>query len=163
MRSSTNYRAMMIATIAAGASALCCTQQALADSVTQPTADATASSKAKDDSLTLWGITLYGTVDIGVAHLDHGAPLSATYGPGLPFVLQKFNNKDITSFAPNGLSQSKIGISGVEPIGGGVSAVFKLETGFQPTSGRITDGPRSLVVSNGVPLNQQSESGDSSR
>ena len=119
--------------------------------------------KAQDSALTFDGVTLYGTIDIGIAHLDHGAPLSATYGPGLPFLLQKFNNAPITSFAPNGLSQSKIGISGVEPIGGGLSAVFKLETGFQPTSGQITDGPKSLVASNGVPLDQQRESGDSSR
>ena len=43
------------------------------------------------------GITLYGTVDIGVAHLSHGAPLSQTYGPGLPFTLQSFSNHPITS------------------------------------------------------------------
>src|SRR5512142_1723370 len=35
--------------------------------------------------LTWNGITLYGTVDVGVAYLNHGAPLSPTYGPGLPF------------------------------------------------------------------------------
>jgi predicted porin len=123
----------------------------------------TALAKAHDDSLTLYGLTLYGTVDIGIAHLDHGAPLSATYGPGLPFLLQKFNNQPITSIAPNGLSQSRIGLSGVEPVGSDVSAVFKLETGFQPTSGQLTDGPKSLVLSNGVPLTQQRESGDTSR
>ena len=122
-----------------------------------------APPKAQDDSLTLYGLTLYGTVDIGIAHLDHGAPLSATYGPGLPFLLQKFNNQPITSLAPNGLSQSRIGLSGVEPVGGDVWAVFKLETGFQPTSGQLTDGPKSLVLSNGVPLAEQRESGDSSR
>jgi predicted porin len=123
----------------------------------------TAPEKAHDDSLTLFGLTLYGTVDIGIAHLDHGAPLSATYGPGLPFLLQKFSNRSITSIAPNGLSQSRIGLSGVEPVAGDVSAVFKLETGFQPTSGQLTDGPKSLVLSNGVPLTEQRESGDTSR
>ena len=139
------------------------TGQAKAEPSVQDKSDRSTPAKAWENNLTLWGITLYGTVDIGVAHLDHGAPLSATYGPGLPFLLQKFNNKPITSFAPNGLSQSKIGISGVEPVGGGVSAVFKLETGFQPTSGQLTDGQKSLVLSNGVPLAQQRESGDSSR
>jgi predicted porin len=122
-----------------------------------------AAAKAQDDALTLYGVTLYGTVDIGIAHQDHGAPLSDTYAAGLPFLLQKFNNKPITSLAPNGLSQSKIGVSAVEPIGGDVSAVFKLETGFLPTSGQLADGPKSLVKSNGVPLDQQHESGDSSR
>jgi predicted porin len=122
-----------------------------------------APAKAQDDALTLLGVTLYGTVDIGVAHQDHGAPLSSTYAAGLPFLLQKFNNQPITSIAPNGLSQSKIGLSAVEPIGGDVSAVAKLETGFMPTSGRLADGLESLVRSNGVPLDQQRESGDSSR
>jgi len=129
----------------------------------QTTSSANVVQPSTSDSLTLWGVTLYGTVDIGVAHLDHGAPLSATYASGLPFLLQKFNNRPVTSFAPNGLSQSKIGVSGVEPIGGGVSAVFKLETGFQPTSGQLADGLKSLVLSNGAPLAQQRESGDSSR
>jgi predicted porin len=123
----------------------------------------TAPAKTPDSGLTLFGVTLYGTVDIGVAHQDHGAPLSETYASGLPFLLQKFNNRDITSLAPSGLSQSRIGISGVEPLGGDVSAVFKLETGFLPTSGLLADGPKSLVKSNGVPLDQQHESGDSSR
>src|ERR1700750_2081171 len=117
MRSYNEHHSIVTAIIAVAISALSCGLPAKADTVTQPAADASVSPKAKDDSLTLWGITLYGTADIGVAHLDHGAPLSATYGPGLPFVLQKFNNKDITSVAPNGLSQSKIGVSGVEPIG----------------------------------------------
>jgi predicted porin len=123
----------------------------------------TAPAKAQDDSLTLYGLTLYGTVDVGFAHQDHGAPLSESYAAGLPFLLQKFNNRPITSLAPNGLSQSRIGVSGVEPLGGDVSAVFKLETGFLPTSGQLADGPKSLVRSNGVPLDQQHESGDSSR
>lgn len=149
--------------VVVAAAAITCGQQAKAQPAAQSTDGAAASQKAKDDSLTLFGITLYGVVDIGVAHLDHGAPLSQTYGPGLPFLLQKFNNREITSLAPNGLSQSKIGISGVEPITGDVAAVFKLETGFQPTSLRLTDGPKSLVASNGVPLDQQRESGDTSR
>lgn len=128
-----------------------------ASSTVAPTASADAGS------LTFHGVTLYGTVDIGVAYLTHGAPLSAYYGPGLPFTIQKFSNRPITSIAPNGLSQSKIGISGVEPITKDLSAVFKLETGFQPTSGNLADGPKSLILSNGRPLSQQANSGDSAR
>jgi len=110
------------------------------------------------------GITLYGTIDIGVAHLSHGAPLSQTYGPGLPFTLQSFSNHPITSLAGNGLSQSKLGLSGVEPLGvGDLKAVFKLETGFNPTSGRLFDGPRSLIDNNGRPNNQRITASDSSR
>lgn len=118
---------------------------------------------ANAGSLTFAGITVYGTVDIGLAYLTHGAPLSATYGPGLPYMIQKFSNRPIFSVAPNGLSQSKLGVSGAEPLSPDVSVVFKLETGFQPTSLRITNGPRSVIKSDGVPLAQQTESGDSAR
>jgi len=150
-----------------GASALLCLSGGVlapcAGRAEAQAAPAPAPAKAANDSLTLFGITLYGTVDIGVAHQDHGAPPSDTYAAGLPFLLQKFNNRPITSIAPSGLSQSRIGLSAVEPIGGGVSAVAKLETGFMPTSGRLADGLESLVRSNGAPLDQQHESGDSSR
>jgi predicted porin/outer membrane murein-binding lipoprotein Lpp len=110
------------------------------------------------------GITLYGTIDVGVAYLTHGAPLSPTYGPGLPFVVQNFSNHPLTSLAPNGLSQSKVGISGVEPLGvGDLKGIFKLETGFNPTSGRLTDGPKSLIDNNGRTNATKSTNSDSSR
>jgi predicted porin len=122
-----------------------------------------STSPAPNGGLTFDGITFYGTVDIGLAYLTHGAPLSATYGPGLPYMIQKFSNKPIFSAAPNGLSQSKIGVSGLEPLSPDVSLVFKLETGFQPTSLQITNGPLSLIKDDGVALAKQTESGDSAR
>src|SRR5579875_2953887 len=146
-------------------SVTCGSASADAVSVSSPTLASAETQKGQgaSDSLSFLGLTLYGTVDIGVAYLTHGAPLSQTYGPGLPFMLQKFSNRPIVSIAPNGLSQSKIGLSGQEPLIKDVTAVFKLETGFQPTSGRLTDGPRSLIVNNGRPLDLQIEAGDSSR
>ena len=114
--------------------------------------------------LTWNGITLYGTVDAGVAYISHGAPLSPTYAAGLPYVLSNYSNHPITSIAPNGLSQSRLGISGVEPLGvGDLKAVFKLETGFNPTSGRLTDGPKSLIDNNGRAANNKVTGADSSR
>ncbi|HEX3886000.1 MAG TPA: porin [Phenylobacterium sp.] len=128
-----------------------------AASAAQPTA------KPSDGALTWHGITLYGTIDIGLAYLSHGAPLTSYYGPGLPFVLQKNSNRAITSISPNGLSQSKIGISGAEAINDDAKVVFKLETGFQPTSGHLSNGPKSLIINNGRPAVDQITSGDSSR
>jgi predicted porin len=110
------------------------------------------------------GITLYGVVDVGLAHLSNGAPASNTYGPGLPYIVQNFSNGSTTSIANNGLSQSKIGLSGIEPLGAAdLKGVFKLETGFQPTTGRLTDGPRSLVDNNGRANADKVTAGDSSR
>lgn len=109
-------------------------------------------------------MTLYGVIDVGVAHLSHGAPLSKTYGPSLPYIVQSYSNRSITSVASNGLSQSKLGLSGVEPLGvRDLRAVFKLETGFQPTSGRLTDGPRSLIDNNGRANADKVTAGDSAR
>jgi predicted porin len=127
--------------------------------------EAEASPKTPGPPPITWnGITLYGTIDIGVAYLSHGAPLSPTYGAGLPFNLSSYSNHPITSLAPNGLSQSKIGLSGVEPLGvGDLKGIFKLETGFNPTSGRLTDGPRSLIDNNGRPNNNKVTASDSSR
>ncbi len=114
--------------------------------------------------LTWKGLTLYGTIDIGIAHLTHGSPLSNTFGPSLPFVLQAYSNRPITSLANNGLGTSKIGLSGAEPLGlFDLKAVFRLETGFEPTSGRLADGPQSLIDNNGQPNDRKISSGDSSR
>lgn len=137
----------------------------VADAARPAAADAKAApaAKADDGSLTWHGITLYGVYDIGVGHLDHGAKLSSYYGAGLPFVIAKFSNQDITSIAPNGLSQSKLGVSGVEPLTDDLSAVFKLETGFQSTSLHLTNGPKSLILNNGVPLQDQTNASDTSR
>ena len=127
--------------------------------------EAEAPPKTSGPSPISWnGITLYGTIDVGVAYLSHGAGLSQTYGPGLPFVVQNFSNHPLTSLAPNGLSQSKIGLSGVEPLGvGDLKGIFKLETGFNPTSGRLTDGPKSLIDNNGRTNANKNTNSDSSR
>jgi predicted porin len=142
-----------------------CAQAAEADAASVPAApDAGApAQKPAGDGLTFHGLTLYGVVDLGVAYLNHGAPLSATYGPGLPFLVQKFSDRSVFSLTPNGLGQSKLGLSGVEPVGGEVSFVFRLEAAFQPTSGRLTDGPASLIKDNGRPLSAYVESSDASR
>jgi predicted porin len=125
----------------------------------------TAAPEASGPPPLTWnGITLYGTVDIGVAYINHGAPLSPTFSPALPFVLSNYSNHPLTSLAPNGLSQSRLGISGVEPLGVlDLKGIFKLETNFNPTSGRLTDGPQSLVDNNGRANNNKITGADSSR
>lgn len=146
----------------AGLCAVCAhSVQALADSGSGQS----GSSKDPASQALSWnGITLYGTIDVGVAYVSHGAPLSPTYGPGLPFTLSSYSNHPITSLAPNGLSQSRVGLSGVEALGvGDLKGVFKLETGFNPTSGRLFDGPRSLLENNGRPNNKRVTASDSSR
>ncbi|HEX3951167.1 MAG TPA: porin [Steroidobacteraceae bacterium] len=138
-------------------------QQKIDDLSSQPAKPAKAAPSGSGGSLTLAGVTLYGTVDLGVAYLTHGAPVSQTWGPGLPYFIQNFSNHSILSVAGNGLSQSKVGISGVEHLFGDFSGVFRVETGFNPWSGRLTDGPASLVADNGKAAAVKISAGDSSR
>lgn len=118
---------------------------------------------ADDGSLTWNGITLYGVVDVGLAHQSHGAPLSQDFYTGLEYLISKNSNKSITSFAPSGLSQSKIGLMGKEELLEGVSGIFNVEMGFNPTSGKLVDALGSLVHNNGVPLANQTTAADGSR
>jgi hypothetical protein len=64
---------------------------------------------------------------------------------------------------PNGLGQSHIGIKGIEPIASDWSFIFNFQTGFDPYSLQLANGPKSLVQNNTNPLDVQSANGDSSR
>ena len=118
---------------------------------------------ADDTSLTWNGITLYGTVDIGIAYQSHGSPLSQDFYPTLNYMIASNSNKSITTVASSGLSQSKVGLRGVEPLNDTLSFVFNAESGFNPTSGKLADGPKSLINNNGIPLAERKSAGDGSR
>ena len=118
---------------------------------------------AESDGLTWHGITLYGVLDLGIAHQTHGTPLSQDWFVGLEYLVAKNSNKPVTALGPNGLSQSRIGVRGTEPLTPGLDFVFNLETGFDPQSGNLADALASLTHNNGVPLDRQTSAGDSSR
>src|SRR5258708_10234069 len=101
---------------------------------------------------------------MGVEEVSHGAPLRQKWSPGLPSYIQNFSNHSITSVNGNGLSQSKVGSSGVESFHfGDLTGIFRLETGFNPWSGRRVDGPGTLTVDNGKAAAVKTSAGDSSR
>lgn len=106
-------------------------------------------SAPSDDALTFHGITLYGTIDLGLQYQTHGAPISDYFPAGSADIVQKNSNHSITGVTPNNLSQSKIGLQGIEPVIGDWSAVFKLETFFNPQSGDLSDALKSLAQNNG--------------
>jgi predicted porin len=140
------------------------TLQQKVDSMGKSTPAVVATTPPKTaPSLTFYGITIYGTVDMGIAYLTHGAPISTQWGPGLPYFVQSFSNHSYFGVGGNGLSQSKLGVSGVEALWGDFSGVFRVETGFNPWSGRLTDGPGSLTQNNGKANNVKISAGDSSR
>jgi predicted porin len=123
---------------------------------------AAAPAKAADSSLTWNGITLYGIVDIGLQYQTHGVPVSDYFPAGTEAPISKNSNGSITAVTPNNWSQSRIGLSGNEPIAGDWSGVFRLETFFNPQSGDLSDALKSLVLNNGRALTAQGTNVDSS-
>jgi predicted porin len=98
-----------------------------------------------------------------VAYQPHGTPVSQDWGNGLNYLIAKASNKSITTVAPNGLGQSRLGVKGKEDIMDELAFVFTAETGFNPQSGNLADGPKSLIHNNGVPQAEQRSAADSAR
>jgi predicted porin len=127
------------------------------------TTSATAPPAPADESLTWHGITLYGIVDMDFQYETHGAPLSNYFISGGSDIVQKNSNNAVSGFTSNGMSQSRVGLQGKEPLHfGDWSGVFKLETYFNPASGQITDALKSVTQNNGRSLANQSTNIDSS-
>ena len=133
---------------------------------------ACASAQAADlkdplpDSLSLGGVTVYGTVDVGYAYQSHGVPLNGQIPGGLEY--QAFTTTrnyagSVSTVAESGLEQSKIGIRVAEPISGDFTLVANAETGFNPLSGQLTDACASIVSNSGKAQGQQTANADSSR
>ena len=119
----------------------------------------------KDDTSLTWnGITIYGIVDVGLQYITHGVPISDYFPAGTYPAAAKGNNASVTAVTPSNLSQSRIGLSGLEPLPnmGDLSFVFRMETFFNPQSGNLSDGLKSLTLNNGKPLAAQSVGVDTS-
>jgi predicted porin len=126
-------------------------------------ANTAVAADTTDDSLTWFGVTLYGTVDVGYTYQNRGTPLNDYFPTGLEYLVQKNASKTISTISENGMSQSKIGLRGIYEFYPGFSAIFKLETGFNPLSGNLSDGPKSIIQNNGLGQTEQNSNGDSSR
>src|SRR5882762_11376857 len=111
-----------------GLSGSACATDALADDIMVTKAAPAVTTKAPATCTSLedfvvtacpltWnGITVYGTIDGGVTWLSHGAPFNGTSAVGAAYLIQKYSNRAQWSLAPNGLSNSNIGIKGNEPF-----------------------------------------------
>lgn len=71
-------------------------------------------------------VTIYGVVDATVVHEDKGAAASATKPGGTK-----------NSLASGGQNGSRLGFKGSEDLGGGLSAIFTLESGFNTDDGTL--------------------------
>jgi predicted porin len=72
-------------------------------------------------------VTLYGIVDVGIEHVNN-----TPSGGG------------VTREASGNLSGSRFGFRGIEDLGGGFSAIFTLENGFNPSDGTTSQSTRGI-------------------
>jgi predicted porin len=121
-----------------------------------------AADGEEDHIFSAYGLTLYGTVDIGLQYDSHGVPVSDYYVAGTAAFIRPNDQKPVFAVTPNNLGQSTIGLSGLEPLAGDWSTIFKLEVFFNPQSGQLSDGLKSLTLNNGRTVSQQSTGLDSS-
>ncbi|KWF60924.1 porin [Burkholderia pseudomultivorans] len=73
-------------------------------------------------------VTLYGLLDGGVAYVSHAAAADGTSGSAFRF--------------GNAMSGNRWGLKGSEELGGGLSAVFQLESGYSLGTGVAAQGGR---------------------
>ena len=143
--------------------ACACALLAVGSAAQAQTTSATAPPAPADESLSWHGITLYGIVDMDFQYETHGAPFSNYFISGGSDIVQKNSNNPVSGFTSNGMSQSRVGLQGNEPLHvGDWAGVFKLETYFNPASGQITDALKSVAQNNGRALDAQSTNIDSS-
>jgi predicted porin len=109
-----------------------------------------------DDSLTWHGITLYGVIDIGLQHDTHSAPFTPYRPAASGNIVRQNDYGSATGLTPSNMGQTRVGLQGIEPLNEDWSAVFQVETFFNPQSGEIADSLKSLAVNNGRSLTTQS-------
>jgi len=80
-------------------------------------------------------VTLYGVVDLNV-----GRESTTTYPMGMA---TKVNN---TRMSSGGLNGSRWGLRGTEDLGGGLNAIFVVESGFDADTGAGSGGPNRRTV-----------------
>src|SRR4029077_16507635 len=87
-----------------------------------------------DESLTWHGITLYGVIDIGLQYDTHSAPFTP-YRPSASGNIVRQNSRPAaTRLTGSNMGQSRVGLQGIEPLNHDWSAVFQVETFFNPQS-----------------------------
>ena len=115
-----------------------------------------------DESLTWHGITLYGVIDIGLQYDTHSAPFTPYRPSASGNIVRQNSSQSVTGLTPSNMGQSRVGLQGIERLNDDWSAVFQVETFFNPQSGEIADSLKSLTVNNGRTLETQSVGVDGS-
>ncbi len=128
---------------------------AVAASVTAVARQETGAGTTDDDRLTWNGITLYGAIDIGIQHDTHSAPFTPYRPSASGNIVRQNSYQSVTGLTPSNMGQSRVGLQGNERLNDGWSAIFQVESFFNPQSGQLADALKSLAVNNGKTLTTQ--------
>jgi predicted porin len=109
-----------------------------------------------DESLTWNGITLYGVIDVGLQYDTHSAPFTPYRPSASGNIVRQNSVGSVIGLTPSNMGQTRVGLQGIEPLSDDWSAVFQIETFFNPQSGEIANSLKSLAVNNGRALAAQS-------
>lgn len=117
---------------------------------------------------TWYGLSLYGTLDMGGSYQTHGSPFDPNFPTGSQYMVGSggtgaTNRNPGFYAAPNGLSQSNIGIKWNEPVGAGWAFVGQAGLAFDPYSLLLANAPQSMQNGIGGAQNTQAIPEDSSR
>lgn len=135
---------------------------AVTTSTPAPAQQKTGPGITGEDSLTRKGITFYGVVDIGFQYDTHSAPFTPYRPSASGDIVRQNSRQSVAGLTPSNMGQSRVGLQGVEALNDEWSALFQVETFFNPQSGEIADSLKSLAVNNGLPLARQSVGVDGS-
>ena len=112
-----------------------------------------------DDS----SITLYGIVDLAIGHVQHSLSADPSFGNTVSPLSATSVSSGVTAMINGGISDSRLGFRGIEDLGGGRTAFFTLESGFNAQDGQLnnaaaalqSNSPTKTTVSSDSSLNGQ--------
>ena len=151
-----------------------CAVSASAFAQTAPATITNIFDGADPGTITVAGITVYGTLDVGGAYLNHAASRDSLGGNyiGQPYILQSNSQRSRFTYQNNAFSQSNLGVrstqslsdlTGVEGLKGW-SVGFDAAVNFDPLYGELADLCKSVQRNNGAPpASQQVFAADGSR
>ena len=89
-------------------------------------------------------VALYGILDTAIANIEHAANFDAFHPVANNPTVTK-GTRSATGMLNGGMSATRWGIKGEEPLGDGTRAVFQLEQGFNVGSGNVSNAALGLA------------------
>ena len=103
-------------------------------------------------------LTLYGTLDAGVAHVDHSMGFDPYTYQEVGSTVNAHATKGATGMYNSGISGSRWGLKGGTRIADGYQAMFLLESAIDLPDGAIANGAQGLALTKSTGSNNSADS-----